>query len=102
MANQTEITTQPVHSDAVGLFNGQPVLMGLSMRNFIDDIVLKLNNQVFGNAVRIPQYLVADVPTPADTTASYLIQVTNETGGTVPAFWDGTKWRRVTDRAVVS
>ncbi len=31
-----------------------------------------------------------------------LIYVTDETGGAVPAFSDGTNWRRVTDRAVVS
>lgn len=30
------------------------------------------------------------------------IYVTNETGGAVPAFFDGTDWRRVTDRAVIS
>lgn len=30
------------------------------------------------------------------------IQVSNETGGEVPAFSDGTNWRRYTDRAVVS
>jgi hypothetical protein len=28
--------------------------------------------------------------------------VSNESGGPVPAFSDGTAWRRVTDRAVVS
>lgn len=33
---------------------------------------------------------------------SRLIQVPDETGGEVPAFSDGTNWRRVTDRAVVS
>lgn len=30
------------------------------------------------------------------------IIVTDEVGGLVPAFNDGTNWRRVTDRAVVS
>lgn len=30
------------------------------------------------------------------------IYVSNESGGAVPAFSDGTNWRRVTDRAVVS
>jgi hypothetical protein len=32
----------------------------------------------------------------------YLIIVTDEVGGFVPAFNDGTNWRRVTDRAVVA
>lgn len=31
-----------------------------------------------------------------------LIFVTDETGGAVPAFSDGTDWRRTTDRAIVS
>ena len=31
-----------------------------------------------------------------------MIYVSDETGGAVPAFSDGTNWRRVTDRAVVS
>ena len=31
-----------------------------------------------------------------------LVFVTDETGGAVPAFSDGTVWRRVTDRVVVS
>lgn len=30
------------------------------------------------------------------------VLVTDETGGAVPAFSDGTDWRRVTDRSVVS
>lgn len=39
---------------------------------------------------------------PAATSAGAMIFVTNETGGAVLAFADGTNWRRVTDRAVVS
>ncbi len=39
---------------------------------------------------------------PSATTAGRLINVSNEAGGAVPAFSDGTNWRRVTDRAVVS
>lgn len=48
----------------------------------------------------LPSYTVATVPTEAGIGG--LIYVTDETGGAVPAFWDGTDWRRVTDRAVVS
>jgi hypothetical protein len=32
----------------------------------------------------------------------HIIYVTDETGGPVLAFSDGTNWRRVTDRAVIS
>ena len=31
-----------------------------------------------------------------------LVYVSDETGGAIPAFSDGTNWRRFTDRAVVS
>jgi hypothetical protein len=34
--------------------------------------------------------------------AGAMIYVTDDTGGAVPAFSDGTNWRRVTDRNVIS
>ena len=52
-------------------------------------------------AVPLPSYAVSGVPTAADHTGS-MIYVTDEAGGAVPAFSDGTNWRRVTDRAVIS
>jgi hypothetical protein len=45
-------------------------------------------------------YTVATLP--SATTVGQMIYVTDETGGAVPAFSDGTNFRRVTDRAVVS
>lgn len=39
---------------------------------------------------------------PAATTPGQLLHVSDESGGPVLAFSDGTAWRRVTDRAVVS
>ena len=48
-----------------------------------------------------PTYTVVGVPAAA-TYPRGLIYVSNETGGAVLAFSDGTNWRRVTDRAVVS
>ena len=39
---------------------------------------------------------------PTVSTIGRMIYVTNETGGAVPAFSDGTNWRRMQDRAVVS
>jgi hypothetical protein len=44
---------------------------------------------------------VADAPDPARNTGR-MIFVSNEAGGAVVAFSDGTNWRRVTDRAVIS
>lgn len=50
---------------------------------------------------RVPVFTVAGLPSAA-TYAWGLVGVSNETGGAVLAFSDGTDWRRVTDRAVVS
>jgi hypothetical protein len=46
-------------------------------------------------------YPKASLPSAA-TWVRGLIYVTDEAGGAVPAFSDGTNWRRVTDRAIVS
>lgn len=45
-------------------------------------------------------YTVATLP--SASVAGKEIYVSNESGGAVPAFSDGTNWRRVTDRAIVS
>lgn len=50
---------------------------------------------------RLPSYTVALLPD-ATTRTGMMIFVSNESGGAVPAFSDGTNWRRVTDRAIVS
>lgn len=46
-------------------------------------------------------YTVSGLPA-AGSYAQAMVYVSNEVGGAVPAFSDGTNWRRVTDRAVVS
>lgn len=51
--------------------------------------------------LQLPTYTVATVPSAA-TYVRGLIYVSDETGGAVPAFSDGTNWRRVTDRAIIS
>lgn len=51
--------------------------------------------------VRVAGYTVAALP-PAGAGAGQIIHVTDASGGAVLAFSDGTNWRRVTDRAVVS
>lgn len=48
---------------------------------------------------RLRSYTVATLPT---ATVQQMIYVSDETGGAIPAFADGTNWRRVTDRAIVS
>lgn len=49
----------------------------------------------------IPTFAVADLPSASDWIRC-LIYVSDELGGATVAFSDGTNWRRVQDRAVVS
>jgi hypothetical protein len=51
--------------------------------------------------VVLPSYIVSGVPSAA-TYARGMIYVPDEAGGPVPAFSDGTNWRRVTDRNIIS
>jgi len=53
-------------------------------------------------SAQLPNYVVLDVPDPTTSALGSLIYVTDESGGQVPAFTDGTNWRRVTDRAIIS
>jgi hypothetical protein len=49
-----------------------------------------------------PSYTVAQLANLSATPAGQMVYCSNESGGAVPAFSDGTDWRRVTDRAVVT
>lgn len=49
----------------------------------------------------LASYAVADLPDASDF-EGHTIYVSDETGGATLAFSDGTNWRRVQDRAVVS
>ena len=51
--------------------------------------------------IRCKSYTVAGVPSASASGAGAQIYVSNEAGGAVLAFSDGTAWRRVTDRVVV-
>lgn len=53
-------------------------------------------------AVRVKSYAKASLPAAAGQGAGAILFVSDEAGGAVLAFSDGTSWRRVTDRAVVS
>jgi len=53
-----------------------------------------------GGPVRVKPYGKNSLPSPSPT--GQIIYVTNEAGGATIAFSDGSNWRRVSDRAVVS
>jgi len=49
----------------------------------------------------LKSYTVADLPT-AGIGSGAMAYCTNDAGGAVPVFYDGSAWRRVTDRTVAS
>jgi len=53
-------------------------------------------------AIRSASYTVATLPSASANGAGSVIYVSDEAGGAVIAFSDGTDWRRCTDRAIVS
>ncbi len=79
---------------------------GLALSNFqifIDDLVRQFNllETQINPITKLNLFDVAGLPDPVGATGG-LIYVIDEVGGEIPAFSDGTNWRRVTDRAIVS
>lgn len=64
-------------------------------------VVLALR-AIMSKPVRLQRYTVSGVPAAATLGEGAMVYISNEAGGAVPAFSDGTNWRRVTDRAVIS
>jgi hypothetical protein len=67
----------------------------------VDDIERRVRRLEQPAIQILSEFAKADLPDPAKTRFG-LIYVSDEVGGAVPAFSDGTNWRRVTDRAIVS
>lgn len=81
--------------------DGKPTKLGALLVRTLNEMVERTGGkagQAFGP---LPEYAVSALPS-AIANERMLIYVSNESGGAVPAFSDGTNWRRVTDRAVVS
>ncbi len=95
MVNQ--LVNKPEHGEQITV-GGQA---SPSMQLFLDELVLAINGQLLGDALQLTIHTVSDLPSAASW-AGAMIYVSDETGGGVPAFSDGTNWRRVTDRAVVT
>lgn len=51
--------------------------------------------------VKLPSHTVANVPDASSYTGN-IAYISDETGGATLAFSDGTNWRRVQDRAIIS
>ena len=57
---------------------------------------------ILSSYVRPGSFTVAGVPSASTSGAGATAYISNESGGAVLAFSDGTNWRRVTDRAIIS
>ena len=71
-----------------------------TMSQLASDLSSAFANLSVSGTVGIGIYTVAGLPSASP--AAQLAYVSNETGGAVLAFSDGSNWRRVTDRTVVS
>jgi hypothetical protein len=61
---------------------------------------LTITSIIVSSSIEFPSFTVAGVPSAA--VEGKLIYVSNEAGGATMAFSDGTNWRRVQDRAIIS
>lgn len=69
--------------------------------NLADGEIYRRDSNGWSSIPQLPEYTVATLPSAANYTRG-MIYVSDETGGAIPAFSDGTNWRRVTDRTIVS
>ena len=72
----------------------------LRFQIYLDDIENKFNVPLLPSFT-VSQLTGATPQVPASSRPNGFVMVSDETGGQVPAFSDGTSWRRVTDRAVI-
>lgn len=65
------------------------------------DAINSLSDRGISRPVPLTSYTVATVPA-ASAHSGAIIYVSDEAGGAQPAFSDGTDWRRLSDRTVIS
>lgn len=91
--------------------NGDSFIGGIEYAHNTDEMKITVNNSVaiginssldstFNGIIYTKSYTVATLPSAA--VAAGFIYVTDESGGATHASSDGTNWRRVSDRAIVS
>jgi hypothetical protein len=61
---------------------------------------LIINGLVWPDQFKLPSYVVMGLPSPS--IVGLMAFATNAAGGSIPVFSDGTNWRRVDDRSIVT
>jgi hypothetical protein len=92
-------------TDASALDTGTLRTLGgasISKKLYVGDLINVAGTVVVdaNGHLGLRSYTVATLPSAA--AAARMIYVSDEAGGATPAFSDGTNWRRVSDRAIVS
>jgi len=87
-------------TDVVTLSEDQGDLASTNSTTYDLGGLVSAEGLIYPGQLVLPSYTVTTLP--SATVAAQLIYVSNEAGGAVLAFSDGTNWRRVTDRAIVS
>lgn len=107
MANKVSSSpalASPVILDSIGNVNDYLRSLVQNLTTEFQNHATRLNTAAMADGTEVakqPQYLKAALPS-AVTYKGAIIMVSDEVGGYVAAFSDGTNWRRVTDRNVVS
>ena len=92
------VVSKPFAGDAIGRTEHGDLVYALDgLQTYFDDIEQLL--LVLAPFLKLEPYSKAALPAPD---VRGLIYVSDEVGGAIPAFSDGTNWRRVSDRAIVS
>ena len=71
-----------------------------SIANSYDLGSISTSGLVYPAQFVLPSFTVSTLPSVSP--AGQMLFVTDETGGAIPAFSDGTNWRRISDAAIVS
>lgn len=99
--NTPAMPRPPSSGDTQGLYNFALDLIS-RLYHILSEYATRLNTAMMSDEpIPMVSYTVATIPSPS-LYAKTIIYVSNETGGPTMAFSDGTNWRRVQDRAIVS
>ena len=87
-------------TDAVTLSEDLGDLASTNSTTYDLGTLVAASGLIYPDQLVLPSYTVSTLPSAG--VAAQIVYVSDETGGAVVAFSDGTNWRRVTDRAIVS
>jgi len=98
-----KFASRPRHSDSLGTVNDEGGIETSEEYNlFFDDLDFSVN-ELLGDSFKLTSYTVATVPDATENEGG-IIFVTDEAGPIpkIPAWSDGTNWRRFSDGAIIS